>query len=169
MCLKHENVSRDHGYCHVEMPNKDNNISKYNQGKNFMKAPFIIYADMESLLEKTSTCHNNSNESSTTKIKNHTPSGYSLFALCSFDNTKNLLSHYRSQQCMKKFCKDLKQHAIEIINCEEREMPPLTHEENESYKNQKVCCICKKGFITFDDDEKYYEVRDNCRFAEGHL
>ena len=44
-----------------------------------MKVPFIIYADMESLLEKMSTCHNNPKESSTTKISKHTPSGYSLF------------------------------------------------------------------------------------------
>ena len=27
--------------------------------KSLMKAPFIIYADLESLLEKMSTCHNN--------------------------------------------------------------------------------------------------------------
>ena len=25
---KHENVSKDHGYCYVEMPDKDNNILK---------------------------------------------------------------------------------------------------------------------------------------------
>ena len=61
------------------MPNKDNNLLKHNHGKNFMKAPAIIYADLEPLFEKISTCHNNPNESSTIKINNHTPSGYSLF------------------------------------------------------------------------------------------
>ena len=39
-----------------------------------MKVPFIIYADLESLLEKMSTCHNNPKKSSTTKINKHTPS-----------------------------------------------------------------------------------------------
>ena len=47
-----------------------------------MKVPFIIYADLESLLEKMSTCHNNPKKSSTTKINKHTPSGYSLFTHC---------------------------------------------------------------------------------------
>ena len=61
-----------HDYCYVEMPNKNNNILKYNHGEYFMKAPFIIYADMESLLEKISTSHNNPNESSTTKINKYT-------------------------------------------------------------------------------------------------
>ena len=44
-----------------------------------MKVPFTIYADLDSLLQKTSTCHNNLEKSSTTKINKHTPSGYALF------------------------------------------------------------------------------------------
>ena len=44
-----------------------------------MKVPFIIYADLESLLEKMSTCQNDPKNSSATKINKHTPSGYSLF------------------------------------------------------------------------------------------
>ena len=33
-----------------------------------MKVPFILYADLECLLEKLNTCHNNPEKSSTTKI-----------------------------------------------------------------------------------------------------
>ena len=73
-----------------------------------MKAPFIIYADLESLLEKISTCHDNSEKLSTTKINKHTPSGYSLFAQCSFDKTKSRFDYYRGKDCMKNFCVDLK-------------------------------------------------------------
>ena len=43
-----------------------------------MRLPFIIIADLECLLEKVNTCHNNPEKSSTTKINKHTPSGYSL-------------------------------------------------------------------------------------------
>ena len=32
---------------------------KYNQGEKFMKFPFLIYANMESLHEKIDRCHNN--------------------------------------------------------------------------------------------------------------
>ena len=73
------------------MPKEDNKILKYIHGEKSMKAPFIIYADFEYLLEKMSTCHNNPNKSSTTKINKHIPSGYSLFIHCSFDTTKNQL------------------------------------------------------------------------------
>ena len=41
------------------MPKECNKIIKYNDGENPMKVLFIIYADLESLLEKMSTYHNN--------------------------------------------------------------------------------------------------------------
>ena len=59
-----------------------------------MRVSFVIYADLECLLEEMTTCHNNPEKSSTTKINKHTPSGYSLFTHCSFDTTKKKLNHY---------------------------------------------------------------------------
>ena len=56
---KHKKVHENHDYCYVEMPEEDNKILKYNQGEKSMKVPIIIYADLESLLEKINTCHNN--------------------------------------------------------------------------------------------------------------
>ena len=64
------------------MPNEDNKIIKYNQEEKSIKSPFIIYADLECLLEKISTGYNNPEESSTTQINKHTPSAYSLFTHC---------------------------------------------------------------------------------------
>ena len=64
------------------MLEKYNKILKYNEGEKSMKSPFIVYADLERLLEKRNTCHNNPEKSSTTKINKHTPSGYSLFTHC---------------------------------------------------------------------------------------
>ena len=58
-----------------------------------------------------STCYDSSEKSSTTKVNKHTSSGYSLFTYCSFDETKNKLSHDRGKNCMKNFCLDLKKHA----------------------------------------------------------
>ena len=41
------------------MPNENNKILKYNHGEKSMRAPFIIYADLESLFEKMDTCYDN--------------------------------------------------------------------------------------------------------------
>ena len=117
----HKKICENHDYCHVEMPNEDNKIIKYNQGEKSIKSPFIIYADLECLLEKISTCYNNPEESSTTEINKHTPSGYSLFTHCSFDKTKNKLDYHRGDDYKKKVCKDLREHATKIINYEKKD------------------------------------------------
>ena len=110
-----------------------------------MKVLFIIYAELQSLLEKINTCHNNSKKSSATKISNHTPCGYSLFTHCLFDTTKMKLDYYRGKNCMKTFCLDLREHAIKIISYEKKkEIIPLTKEEKKIYREQKACYICKK-------------------------
>ena len=70
--------------------------------KNY-EITFLIYADLECLLEKMSTCQNNPNKSSTTKINKYTPSGYSIFTSCSFDESKNKINYYRGDDCMKTF------------------------------------------------------------------
>ena len=62
------------------MPKGYNKVLKYNHGEKSMKVPFIIYADLEPLLERMNTCHNNPEKSSTTKINKHIAS--SLFIVC---------------------------------------------------------------------------------------
>ena len=102
--IKLENVCKDHDYSYVEMPQKDNNILKYNYGEKSMKVPFIIYSDMQPLLEKLekmTTWHNNPKNSSTSKINKHTVSGYSLFTHPSFDATKNKLDCYTAKDYEK--------------------------------------------------------------------
>ena len=162
----HKKICENHDYCHAEMPTRDNNTTKYNQGEKSMKLPFTIYADLECLLEKMSTCQNNPNESSTTKINKHTPSGYSLFTHCSFDNSKNKLNYYRGEDCMKKFCKDLRTHATKIINYEKKKMISLTIKEEIYHNKQKICYICKKEFNK--NDKKQQKVRDHCYYPGNY-
>ena len=50
------------------MPKENNKILKYNHGEKSKRAPFVIYADLESLLEKMNTLFNNPEKSSTKMI-----------------------------------------------------------------------------------------------------
>ena len=142
------------------MPTKGNNIIKYNHGEKSMKLPLVIYANLECLLEKMSTCQNNPNKSCTTKINKHTPLGYSLFTHCSLDESKNKLNYYRGDGCMKIFCKNLREHATKIINYEKKKMIPLTTKEEIYQNKQKICYICKMEFN--NNDKKQQKVRDHC-------
>ena len=160
---EHKKIRENHNYCNVEIPTKDNNIIKYNQGEKSIKLPFVVYAYLECLLEKMSTCQNNPNESSTTEINKHIPSGYSIFTHCSFNQTKNKLNYYRGKDCMKKFCKDLREHTTKIINYEKKKMIPLTKEEKIYHNEREICYICKKEFGK--SDKKHYKVRDHCHYT----
>ena len=67
-----------------------------------------------------STCHNNPEKLSTTKINKHAVSRYLLFTNCSFDTTKNELKYFRGKDCMKNFCINLREHATKRINYEKK-------------------------------------------------
>ena len=51
---------------------------KFSQYQKSYKALFIIYTDLKYLIEKIKGCENNHENSSTTKVSEHTPSGFSV-------------------------------------------------------------------------------------------
>ena len=64
---------------------------------------------------------------------------------------------------MKKFCKDLREHATKIINYEKKKMIPLTIKEEKYHNKQKICYICKKEFDM--SDKKHYKGKDHCHYT----
>ena len=56
---------------------------------------------------------------------------------------------------MKRFCESLREHAMKIINFKMTNRKLLTNEQQESYKNAKICYICKEEFkIKYMEDKK---------------
>ena len=109
---KHERVYNDHDYCHAEMPNKYNKTLEYNHGEKSLKVPFIIYVDLECLLEIIDSCLNNPEKYYTQRKAKHETSGWAMTVKCSFDATKNKHDYYRDRDCIKKLCKKLRDRAM---------------------------------------------------------
>ena len=63
----HKEVCENKDVCSVEMPSEDATISEFNNDYKSDKTPFIIYADLECLLEKIDGWKCNPENSSTTK------------------------------------------------------------------------------------------------------
>ena len=55
----HKRVCENKDFCNIIMPSEDSKILEFNQYQKSDKAPFIIYADLECLIEKTDGCKNN--------------------------------------------------------------------------------------------------------------
>ena len=67
----HIKVCENKDFCNIIMPSEDTKILEFNQNKKSDKRPFIIYADLEWLIEKIHGCKNNPENSFTTKVGEH--------------------------------------------------------------------------------------------------
>ena len=74
------------------------------------KMSYIIYAELKSLLKKIDGFSNNPENSSTTKIGEHIPCGYSMSTILGFDHIENKHTLYHGKDCVKKFCDSLREH-----------------------------------------------------------
>ena len=71
------------------MPSEDTKILEFNQYQKSEEAPFITYADLKCILEKIDGCKNKHENSSTTKLTEHIPSGFSMSTISSFRSIEN--------------------------------------------------------------------------------
>ena len=169
---EHEEICNSHDSCRIEMPKWFEKLLKYNPIEKPLRAPFAIYLDLECLVKKEESRQNNpeksyTEKSYTEKKAKHEPSSWAMLTHCSFDKIEDKLYYYRGKDSVEKLCKKLKERGMKIINYEEKEMIPLTHEEKKSYEEQEACHICEGNFCTNEDDENYKnrkKVIDNCHY-----
>ena len=157
---KHKNVRENHDYYYVQMSEEDGKIFTYNNSEKSMRVPFVICADLECLLEKLNTCHNDPEKSSTTKVNKQTSSGYSLFACSLFDTIENELDYHKVEDCMKKFCEDLKKHVTKITSYQKKEMIPFIKKKEKKHNKQKSVLYTKKDLVLM-----MTKVRDHCHYT----
>ena len=98
------------------MPSKHTEILEFNEYQKSDKKPFIIYADLECLIEKTDGYRNNPENLFTTKESEHIPSGFSMSTISSFRSIEYKHDVYRGKDCMKKFCEFFREHATKTIH-----------------------------------------------------
>ena len=98
------------------MPSEDTKILDFDQHHKSNKTTCIIYAGLESLIEKINGRKNDQEKSSATKVNKHVPSGFSMPSILSFRHIENKHDVYKGKDYMKKFCESLREHAMKIIN-----------------------------------------------------
>ena len=110
-----EKVCKNKDFCGTTMPSEKDNILEFNQYMKSDKMLYIIYADIKSLIKKIDVCSNNLETSSTTKIAEHIACGYSMSTILAFNNMENKHALYRGEDCMKRFCESLREHAKKMV------------------------------------------------------
>ena len=155
----HKKVCENKDFCNVIVPFEDTKLLEFNQYQKSDKAPFSIYLDRECIIEKIDGCKNNPENSSTTKVSEHIPSGFSMSKISSFRSIEN-----KQDDCIevkiawKSLCESLREHAIKIVNFEKKKNEIINKRparikwkcKNLLYLWRKTCKYLK--------DKKYHRV-----------
>ena len=95
-------------FCNVILSTEDTKMLQFNQYQEPDKVPFIIYADLECIIENVDGCKNNLEKSSASKLTQHIPSDFSMSITSSFRSIKNKHNVYRGHGCLRNSCESLR-------------------------------------------------------------
>ena len=161
-------LEKHKGYCYnnecvkINMPPEGTYLN-FKNFANSEKAPFVIYADFESLIKPLYNCKPDPNQSYTNKHQKHEPISFTYY-IKSF-NESVYESRKRSYiqekpedpHAMDTFILWLEEDVRKIAELGNKKMI-ITDEEEKEFNNALECWICG-GFLGYD------KVRDHCHYT----
>ncbi|XP_068675341.1 uncharacterized protein [Montipora foliosa] len=156
-----ENCFQVNGAQAIKMPDKNDNILKFNNPHRQLPVPFVIYADFEAITEKMHGCRPNDDKSYTEAYQKHTDCGYGYKVVCCYDDkyTKPL-QIYRGEKAVYKFMNAM---LSEVRYCKKvmkeyfNKPLKMTKDDEEKFQKADKCHICEKKYHKND-----VKVRDHC-------
>ena len=175
-CFSSERVLNDHkviciqvnGEQAIKMPEKGDNILKFNNFHKQQPVPFVIYADFEAIAEKVQGCQPDpsklNNKSYTEAYQRHTDCGYGYKVVCCYDDkyTKPL-QIYRGEKAVYKFMEKMLEevkYCKKVMKTFFNKPLKMTKEDEEKFEKATTCHICDKKYT-----EKDVRVRDHCHIT----
>ena len=159
-----ENCIEINGTQAIKMPDKSNNILKFNNFHKQLPVPFVIYADFEALTEKVSGCKPNTEKSFTQEYQKHTDCGYGYKVVCCYDDkyTKKI-NIYRGPKAVYKFMEAMLKeigYCKYVIKKYFNKPLKMTADNGEQFQKEIKCHICDKEYKNND-----IKVRDHCHIT----
>ncbi|XP_076621597.1 uncharacterized protein LOC143342002 [Colletes latitarsis] len=145
--------------CAIILPNDDDSkwlsFSNYNRKE---RVPFIVYADLECILEKTDT----DREASRYTYQHHRVFSVGYYVRCSYDDLLSTFQSRRDPDCVSWFVRQLQDlsHRVKSILSINVPMENLSAEQLRNFNTATHCHICETPFTR--DDKR---VRDHCHLT----
>ncbi|XP_071056136.1 uncharacterized protein [Onthophagus taurus] len=139
------------------------NILEFNNYKYTQMAPFVIYADFESLLKPIDYCKQSSAKSFTEKIEEHQPYSFAYYIVSNIDSRLNKFETYTGPDAPKIFISKLIDDVKLLYNKyfkTVKPMIPLTADEQWHFESAENCIICQNHFTS-----NQVKVRDHCHIS----
>ena len=154
--------------CHAVFPEKSedgtNPTIKFKNIQYMMEAPYVIYADTESIIKPVDSPNTDSN---TVHTSTHIPCSFAYVVVRS-DGKVISERLYRGEDAMNVFFDWLEQE-LENIREDLKHIRPLrmTEEEQEAHNNTGKCWICDGPFKPYKDGDCHglWKVKDHCHIT----
>ena len=161
----------------IEMP-AEGETTKFRSFRETVKIPFVIYADLESLLEKLSATTSSHTETMSTsiistekdkteKLQKHIACSYGYKVVCCYDKSMSKpFKMYRGLNSINKFFSDIFEEEKEILDkLKQFKNTPmnLSPEEKIHHKNATTCYVCECSFTI-----KNRKVKDHCHVTGNY-
>ena len=177
-CCSSASVLEDHkqdclllnGAQAIKMPEAGSKIYFKNH-KKMLPAPFVIYADFESITEKIDGCLPSDDKSYTSTYQSHKACSYGYKLVCRYDNSYSKpVEIYRGEDCIEKFIMKMLSEVKDCIKIviEHFQKPLVMTDKNEThFQNSTICHICERKFNEERDKDKpsKQKVRDHCHIT----
>ena len=170
---KHYEYCSSTGHVKVKISSEKEKCLKFHNGHYQFKAPFMLYADFESILKpvdeqyrdkmNTMKAERKGKAPYTEKINTYVPSGWCVHSTFSYGNVPDPLNMYRGKNCVEKF--------VEYIEDEEKRLyatfpqQPMIERSDvlkKEHKTAERCHVCRlKEF----NDPWNKKVRDHCHYT----
>nr|CAH7716809.1 unnamed protein product [Callosobruchus chinensis] len=143
----------------IVLPTNDNNIMKFKNFKYKQIVPFVIYADLESILVGFDDTKNGNTE----RYQKHEAFSIAYYLKCSYDDSLSKFRLYTGCDCQDWFAKELHRTALELnyIFNNPKPMTPLDSEERQCFSSALTCHICERPF----DSNNSNKVMDHDHFT----
>nr|CAH7734709.1 unnamed protein product [Callosobruchus chinensis] len=143
----------------IVLPTNDNNIMKFKNFKYKQIVPFVIYADLESILVGFDDTKNGNTE----RYQKHEAFSIAYYLKCSNDDSLSKFRLYTGCDCQDWFAKELHRTALELnyIFNNPKPMTPLDSEERQCFSSALTCHICERPF----DSNNSNKVMDHDHFT----
>ena len=128
-----------------------NSYMQFENHKNKLTRPFIVYADCESTLIPND--HKN-------KINKHKVNSCCCYFVCTFDSSRNELFTFVGDNCLKEMSDmlfNLADKCVDEMKVNQRMI--MTSDDDDNFKNASCCFLCNEPFI--DEVKALSKVRDH--------
>ena len=154
--------------CHAVFPQASEDGSpptiQFKNIQHLMKAPYVIYADTESIVKPTD---NPNTDTNTVQTSEHVPCSYFYIVVRSDGEVTNM-STYCGEDCMDVFFQQLEDELEEIRKDLKNARPlEMTHRDWETHHAATECWICDGPFKDYHrgDTGGMWKVVDHCHIT----